>query len=179
MVLNTAMRPTATAPLPTTTKGAKRQKRASPRRLPSSVRPACGGTAARLCVEGDAAVVYHCLANESEEHAASAAGAGGSEGAGRIELPLEAAPALELLLGVHSARPGLDPVRVADLPGWSCEEAGDDEEGLETAAAVRGSLEALLEAGVVVEVEGGGGEEEEKKEKEKEKRKTKKKKRKN
>ena len=133
----------------------KRKKKKAP--LPSLVVPACGGTAARLCVEGDSAVVYHCLANESEAHAAGGGGSGETtlSSGGRIELPLEAAPALELLLGVHSARPGVDAVRVSDLPGFDEDE---DEDDRETASAVREALEALLEAGVVVEVgEGGGG----------------------
>ena len=144
------MRPTA--PPPASSGKEKRKQKGKPL-LPSLVRPACGGTAARLCVEGDSAVVYHCLANESEAHAAGA-GAGAEGGGGRIELALEAAPALELLLGVHSARPGIDAVRVSDLPGI------EDEDDIDTASAVRGALGALLEAGVVVEVEGEGGERE-------------------
>ena len=155
------MRPTAPPPAPSTDgKARERQQKQKQKRkgsLPSLVRPACGGTAARLCVEGDSAVVYHCLANESEAHAA---GAGDGEPAahsagGRIELALEAAPALELLLGVHSARPGVDAVRVSDLPGFD----DDDDDDGETASAVREALGALLEAGVVVEVEERGDKE--------------------
>lgn len=148
------MRPTAPfQPPPSTPKKKERKQDKTGTLLPSFVRPACGGTAARLCVEGESAVVYHCLANESEAHAAAAGGDGYasfSPAGGRLELPLEAAPALELLLGVHSARPGVDAVRVSDLPGFE-EDEGDEK----AAAAVRDALEALLEAGVVVEVEEG------------------------
>lgn len=143
------MRPTVPAPPPPPPKK-KAKNREGSALLPSLVRPSCGGTAARLCVEGESAVVYHCLANESEAHAAAAGDKAVpcSACVGRVELPLEAAPALELLLGVHSTRPGVDAIRVSDLPGIE-----DDEDNEETAVAVREALEALLKTGVVVEVE--------------------------
>lgn len=98
-------------------------------RLPRAVRPVAGGSAARLVVEDDVAVVHHCLANDARAHAA----ANGGEGA-CIELPLDAAPALEILLGNHSAHAG-DAIALAGLPG-----------GRHAEAAAR----ALLAAGVVV-----------------------------
>ncbi|BDA40833.1 Ribosomal oxygenase 1 [Coccomyxa sp. Obi] len=52
---------------------------------------------ARLVVEGDAAVVYHCLANERQCHA-SIADDERSSSAGRLEFSLDRAPALEALL---------------------------------------------------------------------------------
>ena len=170
------MRPTA--PLEETEKKEKQNKQktsSSTSSLPAFSRPACGGTAARLCVEGDSAVVYHCLANESEAHAEGSAAAPSPSSntcGGRIELSLEAAPALELLLGVHSARPGVDAIRVSDLPGIDEDEGDDDEDQGETAAAVREALTALLEAGVVEEVEEReeGGERRTKKKKKKQKK---------
>lgn len=91
-------------------------------RLPPSTRPVGGADApltwssrvllqkpglARLVVEDDAAVVYHCLANERQCHASSReAPLEGS--AGRLEFPLDRAPALEaLLLKVPSTGKGV------------------------------------------------------------------------
>lgn len=53
--------------------------------------------AARLVVEDDTAVVYHCLANERQCHA-SIADDERSSCAGRLEFSLDRAPALEALL---------------------------------------------------------------------------------
>lgn len=62
---------------------------------------------ARLVVEGDAAVVYHCFANEQQRHA-SIEEDEHSSSAGRLEFPLDRAPALEaLLLRTPSAGKGL------------------------------------------------------------------------
>ena len=97
--------------------------------LPPRVRPVAGGSAARLAVEDDVAVVHHCLANEARAHAAAEGGGGA-----RLEFPLDAAPALEILLGSHSPHAGA-PIEVAGLPG-----------GRHAEAAAR----ALLAAGVVV-----------------------------
>ena len=73
--------------------------------------------AARLVVEGDAAVVYHCFANERQCHA-SMADEEPSSCAGRLEFSLDRAPALEALLlktpsfgkgmALHKVLPGRD-----------------------------------------------------------------------
>ena len=62
---------------------------------------------ARLVVEGDAAVVYHCLANDQQQHASIKDNEQGSS-AGRLEFSLDRAPALEaLLLRLPSSGRGL------------------------------------------------------------------------
>lgn len=58
-----------------------------------------GAGLARLAIEGDMAVVYHCLANERQAHASGEADAEhGETAAGRMEFELDLAPALEALL---------------------------------------------------------------------------------
>lgn len=62
---------------------------------------------ARLVVEGDAAVVYHCFANDQQQHASINDNEQGSS-AGRLEFSLDRAPALEaLLLRLPSSGRGL------------------------------------------------------------------------
>ena len=85
------------------------------RPLPPSVRPVAEGTAGRLVIEGDVAAVYHCMANDVAAHAAvDVRGGAGEEDRGRLALPLECAPAVEALLGLHSPTPS-SPVVLADL----------------------------------------------------------------
>jgi lysine-specific demethylase/histidyl-hydroxylase NO66 len=114
--------------------------KAPPPSLPTHIAPVAEGSAARLVVEGDGVAVYHCLANDPAAHAADRA-AGDDDPpppSSRLVFPLEAGPALEHALGVHSARPG-DPVAVAGLPA-----------PFGGVGAVRRAVGALLEAGVVV-----------------------------
>lgn len=107
---------------------------------PPTVRPVAEGTAARLVIEGDVAAVYHCMANDVAAHADLEEGVDGAR-RGRLELPLECAPAVEALLGLHSARPGAAVV-LADV----VEQLGGGEEAVE---AVEVAAAAMWCAGLL------------------------------
>ena len=72
--------------------------------LPACVVPAAEGSAARLVVEGDDAVLYHAMSNAAANHASGVVYEDAE--CRKLHLPLEAAPAVETLLGVHSATQG-------------------------------------------------------------------------